>query len=326
MTDVTVEDAVADIQAVYDVTPLLNLATPLETAAANLVALLAPVEEGGTHQWPDIIHAAGVVEQEIERAHAARLETPKLLEVTGNVEERELAARLCEQKAASAGNLAKQRPAIAPHLEVTANAFLAMAQDFRQGLHLPEVVLEGRIIPYNESNDTGTKHESALRLFFTDVHLRNVKAGWWTDIDTGAPKKRSPGELLILMVTEMAEAYEGWLQGCADDKLPQFPALGVEMGDLAIRMADFCGALLAGRIIQPDPANNPGDRMFKEICEIAWRYEAIRKTPAAIGDPETADFLAPQDVAMMIDGKLAFNATREDHKIENRLKEDGKRT
>lgn len=34
----------------------------------------------------------------------------------------------------------------------------------------------------------------------------------------------------------------------------------------------------------------------------------------------------PMDVAVMVDAKLAFNATREDHKIENRLKEDGKRT
>jgi hypothetical protein len=32
------------------------------------------------------------------------------------------------------------------------------------------------------------------------------------------------------------------------------------------------------------------------------------------------------DIALMTDEKLAFNAVREDHKIENRLKEDGKRT
>ena len=34
----------------------------------------------------------------------------------------------------------------------------------------------------------------------------------------------------------------------------------------------------------------------------------------------------PMDVALMTDAKLSFNAKREDHKIENRLKSDGKRT
>jgi hypothetical protein len=32
------------------------------------------------------------------------------------------------------------------------------------------------------------------------------------------------------------------------------------------------------------------------------------------------------DVAPMVDAKLDFNASRPDHKIENRLKDDGKRT
>ena len=99
-----------------------------------------------------------------------------------------------------------------------------------------------------------------------------------------------------------------------------------ELADLGIRWADFCGAYLAGNIIGPDPANNPGDRMFQEVCMIARHYEAIRKTPEAIGEPETADHLPPADVAAMVDAKLDFNAKREDHKIENRLKEDGKRT
>ncbi len=166
----------------------------------------------------------------------------------------------------------------------------------------------------------------ALREFYADCHARNVKAGWWTDLATGKSKKRSVGELFMLMVTELVEAYDAYLTREFDDKLPCYPGFGVELGDLQIRLADFCGALLAGSIVENSDADNPGDKMFGGICKIARQYEAIRKTDAAIGEPETGDFIPAQDVGEMIVAKLEFNANRPDHKIENRLKEDGKRT
>lgn len=171
----------------------------------------------------------------------------------------------------------------------------------------------------------------ALRAHYDDVHGRNVKAGWWTDLATNLPKKRSVGELFMLFVTELAEAYEAYAGGAAgeivmDDKLPHLPGLAVELGDLEIRFADFCGALQAGKIVAFTDTTNPGARMFEEVCQIARHYEAIRKTDAAIGEPEAGEALEPQDVAGAIIEKLAFNANRSDHKIENRLKEDGKRT
>jgi hypothetical protein len=253
----------------------------------------------------------------------------EVAELTKNTEERELAARYIDGKIAGVDKylLHETQPSHKEMLTHMGVVLAEIARELRMGMHLPAVVVPpARIIPYNDTNDTGLKHESALRQFFSDVHERNVKAGWWSEITTGEPKKRSPGELLILMVTEMAEAYEAWLDGTPDDKLPQFPGFGVEMADLGIRFADFCGALMAGRIIAPDPARNPGDAMFREIVEIAKRYESIRKTPEAVGNPETADFLPPQDVAQFTDAKLAFNAVRPDHKIEARLAEDGKRT
>ena len=93
-----------------------------------------------------------------------------------------------------------------------------------------------------------------------------------------------------------------------------------------IRIADFCGALLAGNIVAASETINPGDRMFQEVCMIARHYESIRKTPEAVGEPETADHLPPADVAAMVDRKLDFNASRPDHQIKNRLKADGKKT
>lgn len=167
---------------------------------------------------------------------------------------------------------------------------------------------------------------AALTQFYVDCHERNVKAGWWTDLATGAPKKRSVGELFMLFVTEIAEGYDAYVKDIPDDKLPQFPGLGVEVGDLQIRLGDFMGALIAGRLVTWTGTRNPGDAMFQEVCEIAHRYEAIRKTDAAKGDDEFGDSIPPMDPAAMVVAKLEFNAKRPDHKIENRMKEDGKRT
>lgn len=168
--------------------------------------------------------------------------------------------------------------------------------------------------------------ETALRQFYKDCHARNVKAGWWNDLATGQPKKRSVGELFVLIVTELAEAYRAYVMGDADDKLPHLPGLGVELGDVQIRLADFCGALLEGSIVEHSGVENPGDAMFREIIVIAERYESIRKTDAAKGAAETGEPIPAQDVAGMTFEKLTFNSTRPDHKIENRLKDDGKRT
>lgn len=258
----------------------------------------------------------------------------EVAEITGNIAESELVARYLESKmrAIDKAITNHQEPAYeremgwAEAYQHMALVLRETANEIRNGLHLPTVHLEGRVIPYNEDRSTGISHAAALTTFFTDVYSRNLKAGWWTDITTGEPKKRSVGELFMLFVTEIAEAYGAYLANAPDDKLPEYPGLGVELADLGIRWADFCGAYLAGNIVASSDANNPGDRMFQEVCMIARHYEAIRKTPEAVGEPETGDPLPVADVALMVDRKLDFNAKREDHKIENRLKEDGKRT
>jgi hypothetical protein len=250
----------------------------------------------------------------------------RLAEHTGNVAESELAALYVESKMRAADMHATADATNRGCYETVGRVLHEIAHEFRSGLHLPQVHIEGRVIPYNEDRSTGIVHADALRTFFQDVYARNLKAGWWTDITTGEPKKRSVGELFMLFVTEIAEAYEAYEAGDPDDKLPHHPGLGVELADLGIRWADFCGALLAGNIVVYSGVGNPGESMFREVCDIARRYEAIRKTPQAVGEPEEGDFEPAADVALMVDEKLAFNAKREDHKIENRLKADGKRT
>lgn len=310
-----------------------DIRTPAEIAGHALIDYIAQFREADGGLWQlhppavaKITELADALEDALVRQEAARIDTPKIAEVTGNIAEGELAARLMEEKAAGAIAVAKKESRLREAYEIVAQTFNAAAADFRAGLHLPEIVIEGKVIPYNEDNDTGISHADQLRAFFTDVHARNVKAGWWHDLYTGEPKKRSVGELFMLFVTEIAEAYDAWYEGLNDDKLPHHPGVGVELGDLAIRLADFCGALAAGKIVDDTGAKNPGAAMFREVMAIADRYEAIRKTPEALGEPETGDFLPPMDVAAMIDEKLAFNASRADHKIENRLAEGGKKT
>jgi hypothetical protein len=72
-----------------------------------------------------------------------------------------------------------------------------------------------------------------------DVHAANEK--WWTDLETGKPKQRNVGEMLMLMVSELAEAMEGDRKDLMDDKLPHRKMLEVELADALIRGLDLAG-------------------------------------------------------------------------------------
>ena len=73
------------------------------------------------------------------------------------------------------------------------------------------------------------------------VHLANAK--WWADLETGEPIKRNVGELLMLSVSELAEALEGHRKDLMDDKLPHRKMFEVELADCVIRILDIAGAL-----------------------------------------------------------------------------------
>jgi len=85
----------------------------------------------------------------------------------------------------------------------------------------------------------------------TLVHNNNVEAGWWTDPFTkqdlrgcdefGRPL-RDTLNLLMLIVTEIAEAAEGVRKNLMDDKLPHRSMLEVELADAIIRALDLAGA------------------------------------------------------------------------------------
>lgn len=84
---------------------------------------------------------------------------------------------------------------------------------------------------------------SAGRKLVELCHGASKAGGWWNDLETGEPLKRNVGELLMLIVSEVAEGMEGHRKNKMDDKLPHRPMLEVEMADAVIRIADLCGGL-----------------------------------------------------------------------------------
>lgn len=127
------------------------------------------------------------------------------------------------------------------------------------------------------------------------IHIANEK--WWRDLHTGDPVKRNVGELLMLCVSELAEAgedapqyhmalmevvkmlsraMEGHRKAKMDDKLPHRPMVEVELADALIRICDMAAGLKL-------------------------------------------------DLAGAVAEKMAFNAIRVDHTVAHRMGEHGKK-
>lgn len=68
-----------------------------------------------------------------------------------------------------------------------------------------------------------------------EIHQNNVDAGWWD-------KPREKGTLLMLVVSEVAEAMEGERKDLMDDHLPHRKMAEVELADAIIRILDYAGA------------------------------------------------------------------------------------
>jgi len=78
-----------------------------------------------------------------------------------------------------------------------------------------------------------------LREMTSAVHAANKT--WWHDPATGEPLQRNRGEMIMLMVSELAEAMEGERRGLMDDHLPHRKMAEVELADCIIRILDYAG-------------------------------------------------------------------------------------
>lgn len=91
-----------------------------------------------------------------------------------------------------------------------------------------------------EVMDEEEKQPTTLNGLAEEIHAANAK--WWQDPRTGERINRNKGELLMLIVSEIAEAMEGERKGLMDDKLTHRRMAEVELADALIRIFDYCGA------------------------------------------------------------------------------------
>jgi NTP pyrophosphatase (non-canonical NTP hydrolase) len=82
--------------------------------------------------------------------------------------------------------------------------------------------------------------ESPLNRLANECHMANRR--WWHDLITDERLDRNKGELLMLIVSEIAEAMEGERKNLMDSHLPHRRAAEVELADALIRIFDYAGA------------------------------------------------------------------------------------
>ena len=78
-----------------------------------------------------------------------------------------------------------------------------------------------------------------LNLYAMESHIDNHR--WWHRTD-GTRLERNKGELLMLIVSEIAEAMEGERKDLMDNHLPERKMVEVELADALIRIFDYAGA------------------------------------------------------------------------------------
>jgi len=84
--------------------------------------------------------------------------------------------------------------------------------------------------------------QTAGQILNQQCHGAAVHGGWWSDPKTGERIQRNTGEILMLIVSEVAEGMEGHRKGLKDDALPHRDMLEVELADAVIRIFDLAGS------------------------------------------------------------------------------------
>lgn len=186
-----------------------------------------------------------------------------------------------------------------------------------------------------------------------DTHAANVERGWWTDLASGLSilATRDRGRIMMLCVSELSEADYGAENALRDDHLPQYPMFGVELGDTAIRLLDVLGAEsslhggpavdekllleqmvgMHGRIAR----RTTSSQLMQIVNRISAALEHERKSrtmayrgelQAALAGVMALAGIVGLDLWTVVDAKAAYNGSRADHKPENRLAADGKKS
>lgn len=169
-----------------------------------------------------------------------------------------------------------------------------------------------------------------------EIHIENNK--WWRSLETGEPIERNKGEVLMLIVSEIAEAMEAERKNLMDSHLPHRPGAEVELADAVIRILDaskgFGIALESDDKIDFDSCCYESTNKGEELFNIVWYliddsnfiYEGLN---GAFDDCLQYIIVYCNtygyDLWGAIAEKRAYNLTRADHKLEARKADGGKK-
>lgn len=166
-----------------------------------------------------------------------------------------------------------------------------------------------------------------------------VNQKWWMD-EHGTPIKRNHGELLMLVITELAEAVEGIRKNLMDDHLPHRKMEEVEMADAKIRLLDFAAGfkIKLGKTSAFHPTtNNKADQILgicDAVCQVREHFGFMLKkhenelescTTMAISTIESYCCFHNLDLEGAMREKIEYNKSRLDHTHEARKQANGKK-
>lgn len=163
------------------------------------------------------------------------------------------------------------------------------------------------------------------------VHAANRR--WWLD-DVGEFQARNANQILMLVISELAEAMEGHRKNLMDDKLPNRPMPEVELADALIRLLDVAGAYKydLGEWRGRTPSFTgvfPAD-LYLIVRQLSYNWEAHRTGLHCLimdGVYSILRLAAKNNMDLMgaFEEKMAYNAIRIDHTPEHRATVHGKK-